>query len=127
MKRIKSKNLDYQIEFYERLLEKRPDYIDVLMALGEVYTQKGLYQKGLEIDKRLVEIKDDDPVVFYNLACSYALLEKIDDAFLALKKAISLGYDDFRHMQFDPDLKNIQSDARFLELIKQSKDDQKLR
>jgi hypothetical protein len=61
------------------------------------------------------------------LACSYALLEKIDDSIDALKKAIILGYDDFRHMQFDPDLKNLQADARYLELIRKSKDDQKLR
>jgi tetratricopeptide (TPR) repeat protein len=122
MKKIKPKDLDYEIEFYERLLEKRPHYIDALMALGEVYTQRGLYQKGLEVDKRLVQIKEKDPIVFYNLACSYSLLEKIDESIEALLKAISLGYDDFRHMQFDPDLKNIQKDKRFQEIIKQAKD-----
>ena len=122
MKKIKPKDLDYEIEFYERLLEKRPHYIDALMALGEVYTQRGLYQKGLEVDKRLVQIKEKDPIVFYNLACSYSLLEKIDESIEALLKAISLGYYDFRHMQFDPDLKNIQKDKRFQEIIKQAKD-----
>jgi len=122
MKKIKPKDLDYEIEFYERLLEKRPHYIDALMALGEVYTQRVLYQKGLEVDKRLVQIKEKDPIVFYNLACSYSLLEKIDESIEALLKAISLGYDDFRHMQFDPDLKNIQKDKRFQEIIKQAKD-----
>jgi len=54
-KKKKAREIDYDFEiiFFEKLLEKRPSFIQALIALGNVYTQKGDYEKGLEIDLRL--------------------------------------------------------------------------
>ena len=106
-------NLEFEIEFYENILKKKADFVQALTALGNAYTQKGLYEKGLEIDKKLIRLRPDDPIVFYNLACSYSLLQQIDLALEALTKAIELGYDDFDYMQADADLANIRRDERF--------------
>ncbi|MBM3247845.1 MAG: hypothetical protein FJZ10_00245 [Candidatus Omnitrophica bacterium] len=120
MKKTKNKeleNLDFEINFYERVLNESPDFKQALIALGDAYTRKGHYQKGLEIDRRLIKLKPDDPIIFYNLSCSYSLLEKNDLAFGALSTAIDLGYDDFDHLKKDPDLDNLRKDSRFQELI----------
>lgn len=115
----KESDLDFEISFFEKLLRKRPDFIQALTALGNAYTKRGDLQKGLDIDLRLSRLRQDEPVVYYNLACSYCLLGKIDDAFLNLKKAIALGYEDFEYLQRDPDLENLRKDRRFQDLFKE--------
>ena len=111
---------DFEISFYEKLLEKRPHFIQALIALGNAYTQRGDYEKGLEIDLRLSRLRKDDPVVYYNLACSYSLLGRIDEALSSLKKSIELGYEDFNYLRGDPDLENLKKDKRFQCLFKKA-------
>ncbi|MBU4305879.1 MAG: hypothetical protein KJ893_09740 [Candidatus Omnitrophica bacterium] len=107
----------FEIEFFEKLLKGKPGYVDVLIPLAEAYTKAGLYAKGLEMDERLVRFKPDDPLVHYNLACSYSLLGKVDMAFKTLEKAVSLGYDDFKFMDSDPDLSTVRQDQRYQNMI----------
>lgn len=107
----------FEIEFFEKLLKGNPDYIDALIPLAEAYTKAGQYNNGLAIDKRLAILKADNATVYYNLACSYSLLEQIDEAFIALKKAIALGYKDFNHLDHDPDLFYLRDDKRYREMI----------
>ncbi len=109
----KDEGLDFEISFYEGVLKRTPDYIEAIIPLAEAYTRKGLYKKGLELDLRLTALCGDDPVAYYNLACSYALLKKKEDALSALKKAVALGYDDFAHLRKDPDLKCLAGDPEF--------------
>lgn len=111
--------LDFEIGFFEKLLVDKPDYIQALVALGEAYTRRGLYQKGLEIDKRLAGLKPDDPVVFYNLACSYSLINLVDEASDALRKAIALGWSDFKWLERDPDLENLRKNPGYSRMLKE--------
>lgn len=112
-----SRSIDFEISFFEKLVREKPDYIDGLIPLAEAYTKKGLYEKGLAIDKRLAALRREDPIVHYNLACSYALLAKKKDAIKALKQSLRLGYNDFDHMKKDPDLKNLHQDPEFQKLL----------
>lgn len=110
-------DLDFEISFYEKLLKEKPDFVDVLMVLGEAYTKKGLHKKALRVDKQLVKLQPADPIFHYNLACDYSLLEKSELCLGALEKALQLGYREFSFMEKDPDLKFIRKDRRFKELI----------
>lgn len=107
----------FEMQFYEEVLRHDPCNEDVLMALGHAYTTRGEYQKGLEVDRRLVRLRPSDPTAFYNLACSYSLTGQLDESIMTLEHAISLGYRDFEHMVKDPDLENLRKDARFRRLI----------
>ena len=61
--------IDLQIDLYERILARNPDYVLVLRALGELLALKGRYDRSLEIDRRLVLLVPHDCVARYNLAC----------------------------------------------------------
>jgi tetratricopeptide (TPR) repeat protein len=111
--------LDFEVEFFGRILERRPDYVDVLRVQGNNLTLKGRYAEGLQIDKRLVALRPSDPLAHYNLACSYALLRKSELALKTLRRAIELGYRDFRYMREDRDLDSIRHDPRFRQLIRE--------
>jgi tetratricopeptide (TPR) repeat protein len=119
---MSEKDLDFEISFYERLLEKKPDFIEALIVLGDSYSKKGWFEKGLEVDKKLVTLRPDDPVIHYNLACDYSLLKAPKLSFHSLEKALQLGYDDFEFMSEDPDLQFIREDKRFKELVGRYKD-----
>ena len=117
----KIEDLDFQMVFYESILKENPAFVEALIALGEIYTKKGMYDKGLKIDKKLSKLRPDNPIVHYNLACSLSLLGELSNSFKAIKRAIDLGYNDFIFMNNDPDLANLRRDERFIELVKKVK------
>lgn len=112
---MKRPQRNFEIEFYEKLAKKIPDFAPVLFCLGDAYTQRGFYKEGLAVDRRLVKIRPEDPIVYYNLACSLSLVDDTEGALEALKKAISLGYDDFEYIFQDPDLENLRKNPSFLD------------
>ncbi|MCM8782821.1 MAG: hypothetical protein NC909_00265 [Candidatus Omnitrophica bacterium] len=114
---MKDKDLDFELSFYEGILKKNPNFVQVLFILGDLYTKKGWYKKSLEIDKRLARLRPQDEIVYYNLACDYSLLKNIDASLKALRKALKLGFQDFHLMEKDPDLDYVRQDKRFQELI----------
>jgi tetratricopeptide (TPR) repeat protein len=110
--------LDFEIALFENVLKTRTDDVEALESLGMAYTQRGLYAKGLEVDRRLAELKPENARVHYNLACSYSLVGDVDLAIASLERAIQLGYDDLEHLENDHDLDAIRNDRRFQELVK---------
>ena len=115
----KKDDIEFEFCFYEKILEQTPNFIEALSAVGDLYTRAGYWHKGLEADVRLSALRPDDPIVFYNLACSYALLNQTRAALNALSKAVEFGYDDFRHLLADEDLENLLKDAHVKAFIKQ--------
>ncbi len=113
---------DFEIRFFESIVKEKPNFIEALAALGDLYTKKGYCKEGLKVDLRLSTLRPDDPIILYNLACSYSLLEDIDRALEVIKQAIACGYDDFNHLAKDDDLKNLREDKRFKKLILKQKD-----
>jgi tetratricopeptide (TPR) repeat protein len=111
--------LDFELDFFGKILERRPDYVDVLRVMGNNLTLKGRYAQGLQIDKRLIHLRPNDPLAHYNLACSYALLRHSAQAIKTLRRAIELGYRDFRYMSEDRDLDSIRHDPRFRQLLRE--------
>ena len=117
-RRTKSEELlDFEISFYEKLLRAYPDFIDALLPLGDAYTRRGLHEQGLQIDLRLTRLRGEDAVAWYNLACSYSLLKRVDEACEALRRALELGYGDLAHLQKDPDLVNVRRSPKYRQLL----------
>jgi tetratricopeptide (TPR) repeat protein len=117
-KRSKSQELlDFEIGFYEKLVTAYPDFLDALVPLGDAYTRRGHVEKGLDVDLRLVKLRQQDPCSWYNLACSYSLLNRIDESLKALEQAFGLGYRDLSHIRSDPDLLNLRRSPQYLRFV----------
>jgi tetratricopeptide (TPR) repeat protein len=112
-KRQESKDLDIKIQFMEGIVRRDPKYIEALQLLGDHYTQRGQYEEGRKIDERLSRLEPRNPLVFYNLACSYSLVGEVDMAAAALDKALALGYRDFKWLAKDPDLRTLRKHPLF--------------
>jgi tetratricopeptide (TPR) repeat protein len=114
--RASQRDLDIKIEFMAGIVRRDPDYVDALQLLGDHYTQRGLYEDGLKVDERLARLEPENPLVFYNLACSYSLTSQFESAVLALERALQLGYRDFKWLAKDPDLKKLRAQPVFRDL-----------
>ena len=111
----------FEIEFYEAILRRSPDYTEVVGLLGALYTRVGRIADGLKMDRKLVRLEPENPTAHYNLACSLALCKKRPAALQSLRKAVSLGYDDVDWMLQDPDLEILKPDPAFKQLLGQLK------
>jgi len=115
----KQKNdLDLEIRFMEGLVAQDPNYEEALQILADDYTRRGRIEDGLEVDIRLAELCPDNPLVFYNLACSYSLLGRISEAAKAMNDALDLGYCDIEWMEQDPDLERLRTHYLFQAILK---------
>jgi tetratricopeptide (TPR) repeat protein len=103
--RRETRDLDIKIDFIEGIVRRDPDYVEALQILGDHYTQRGKFQEGLKIDEKLSRLDPANPLVFYNLACSYSLTHEVELAAASLRRAILLGYRDFTWLAKDPDLR----------------------
>ncbi len=107
LSRKEVRELDVKISFLEGIVARDPGYVEALQVLGDHYTQRGRFERSLTVDKRLSRLEPKNPLVFYNLACSYSLNSEFDLAAAALKKALALGYRDFKWLAKDPDLRRL--------------------
>ena len=113
MNRRETRELDIKIQFMEGIVRRDPKYIEALQLLGDHYTQRGKFQDGLKVDEQLSRLEPRNPLVFYNLACSYSLTGAVDLAATALDKALALGYRDFKWLAKDPDLRTLRKHPVF--------------
>jgi tetratricopeptide (TPR) repeat protein len=104
MSRQQRRDLDIEIGFLEGVVKRDRRNVEALQLLGDDYTQRGRYEEGLNIDRRLARLCPGDPLVQYNLACSFSLTAEHRKAANALRKAIQYGYRDFEHLRRDTDL-----------------------
>ena len=116
MTSAEQRELDTKIQFIEGLVRRDPDYVDALQLLGDHYTQRGRFIEGLHVDERLARLEPQNPLVFYNLACSYSLTDEFERAIFALDHAIKLGYRDFKWLVKDPDLKKLRANPLYTDL-----------
>ena len=106
-----------EMSFLEALARRCPQDVDVLKALGDLYTRTGHYEDGLKTDLELARLRPREPLVWYNLACSYALLGQSDEALVSLERSIGLGYRDAHLIREDRDLDSLRKDQRFDALL----------
>ncbi len=101
------RDLDVKISFLEGVVHRDPRYVEALQLLGDHYTQRGNFDLSLTVDQKLSRLEPHNPLVFYNLACSYSLNGEVNRAATALKRALLLGYRDFKWLAKDPDLRRL--------------------
>ena len=111
--------IDFELEFFGGVLQRAPDYVDVLRQMSKLLTLKGRYVDGLQIDRRLVQLCSGDALAHYNLACRYARLKRPDQCLKTLRRAVELGYRDFRYIREDSDLDAVRHDPRFRQLLRE--------
>lgn len=92
--------------------ESAPNYLlgYCLHGLKKYEEARACYEKS----KKIPRLKINS---LYNIACTYSMENKREDAFKALREAIKAGFNNFGQMQSDTDFANIKDDPRFKKLL----------
>lgn len=109
---------DFLIEFLRRDTQRHPKNALALAELAHRLTSNGRIEEGLDVDRRLVRLQPDEPIVHYNLGCSLALLGRTDEALDALERSIELGFANPGHLESDEDLASLRDEVRFRDLVR---------
>jgi len=111
--------LDFDIDFFSRVLERNAEYVDVLRCQGQLLSRKGRHREAVAVDRQLVALRPNDAVAHYNLGCSLALLGKPKEAIQSLRRAFERGYNDFDHLEEDGDLESLRALAAYRALLRE--------
>ncbi|MBN2490220.1 MAG: hypothetical protein JXQ29_05170 [Planctomycetes bacterium] len=108
---------EFRIGLFETALALGRDDISLMAELAELYTRAGRVREGLALDEALVAREPDNPIFRYNLACSLALVGRVDRAFDELDRAVGSGFDDTKLLLEDRDLDRLRADPRWRRLV----------
>jgi adenylate cyclase len=97
----------------EERLELNPSDARAANLLAATYANMGEAEKAVEYAERSMALDPDDAMLLYNVACTYSLLNKIDDALVSLEKAVDKGFGHREWIDHDPDLNALRDNPRF--------------
>jgi serine/threonine protein kinase/Flp pilus assembly protein TadD len=105
------------IEVIERHLDLQPDDTRALQLGAGTNARLGNVDLAKEWAARATTISPDNASIWYNAACTYALIDDADAAVDALENSIGTGLADVRWIQNDPDLNSLRDNERFKQLL----------
>jgi non-specific serine/threonine protein kinase len=106
-----------QLQVMERHLERVPEDVRARILIANIHAKFGQEQQcRRELDMALA-LRPNDPIVLYNAACSYALLNKKVEALALLRKATECGYAILEWAARDPDLACLHGAPEFQKLV----------
>jgi hypothetical protein len=82
--------------------------------------QEKKYAEAEEISRNLLKLIPHDPNGPYNLACVLARQGKLDEAMAALDQAVSLGFNNAKHIETDDDLVPLRERDDFKKLLEKA-------
>jgi tetratricopeptide (TPR) repeat protein len=118
------RNHDYEQanEFNERFLKHAPeDPFALSHKAALISTLKKDYEGALEIRIKLLRVEgfNNNGSVFYSIAATYSLMNRVDESLEYLKRAlnISKGWGNEANAQADSDFENVRKDKKFWVLV----------
>jgi len=115
----KMKTIEANISNLQKELKTNPSNYSCMKVLSVLYAKKGDYQKAIDGFKQLIgQETDQDPDIFYNIACQYAKMNRVDESVRWLDRAVKNGFKDWFLLKQDSDLMNIHQTDFYKQLIR---------
>jgi serine/threonine protein kinase/Flp pilus assembly protein TadD len=99
-------------QIHERL-ELNPDDARACNLGAGLHARLGETDRAIEYAERSLAIDPDDPMLLYNVACTYSLLGKTEDGLSSLERAVDKGFGHKEWIEHDSDLDPLRETARF--------------
>jgi serine/threonine protein kinase/Tfp pilus assembly protein PilF len=101
------------VKLIEQRLDLNPDDARAYNLGATTLAKLGNIPRALEFAAKSLSIEPDDPLVLYNVACLYALIDKREEALGYLERAVTNGFGHRESMANDPDLDSIRKTPWF--------------
>lgn len=106
----------------EKHLELFPEDGRALYLGAIALVRLGERDRGVEWAERALATDPEEPIVLYNVGCTYALLGKVEKAIDYLDEAITFGMGHKEWFENDPDLDSVREHPRFQALLERLTD-----
>ena len=106
------------VKLIEQRLDIDPDHARAYNLGATTLMKLGNIPRAIEFATMSLAIEPDDPLVLYNVACMYALMDKREDALAHLERAIANGFSHKESLANDPDLNSIRKTPWFQAIAK---------
>ena len=97
----------------QQRLDLNPDDARACNLGSGLHAKLGHNEKALEYAERSLAIDPEDPMLLYNVACTYSCLGKTDDALSCLERAVDKGFGHKEWIDHDSDLDALRESPRF--------------
>ena len=97
----------------QQRLDLNPDDARACNLGSGLHAKLGHNEKALEYAERSLAIDPEDPMLLYNVACTYSCLGKTDDALSCLERAVDKGFGHQEWIDHDSDLDALRESPRF--------------
>jgi Tfp pilus assembly protein PilF len=111
------KKIETSISHLKEELKAQPNNVKLIRALAIFYAKKGDYPNALASLKQLLSYSPKDPDSYYNEACIYAKMNRVDESIKWLNLAMKRGFCNWSLMKEDSDLANIRQTIFYKRII----------
>lgn len=115
---LKINNLEKATNEYKMALHHFKNFDEVYINLSTAYMYGKQFKAALKTLNDLQKINPEHPLLYYNLACYYALTGETTLAIQSLQQAISKGFNNITRLNTDRDLQTLRSKPQFKNLQK---------
>ncbi|HVF38668.1 MAG TPA: tetratricopeptide repeat protein, partial [Gemmatimonadaceae bacterium] len=105
------------MKLIEERLELNPDDARAWNLGAAILATLGERDRAIEFARKSVAIDQDDPMLLYNVACTYSVLGQEEEALSALEHAVDKGYGHKDWLEHDSDFDPIRETPRFKAII----------
>ncbi len=101
------------LKLMEDRLELNPDDARAANLAAAFLARLGDLPKAVEYADRSLSIDPEDPMLLYNVSCTYVALGRYEDAMKCLERAVDKGFGHREWIDHDPDLDPLRDNPRF--------------
>lgn len=105
-------NSEFIIDNTESIDNDTEEYFEIFNEAHNLYKKK-FFNEGIELYKSIIVDHAFNECVYYNIACGYSMLGKLDDAFEYLDLATKNKFINWHTFEKDNELNNLRQDPRF--------------
>ncbi|EFK09485.1 tetratricopeptide repeat protein [delta proteobacterium NaphS2] len=105
-------------EQFSIALQIKPNFVEARIALADELAVQGKTSEAVAHYNEAMKMNPAvKPMVYYNLACLYALQHKVEESTNCLQEAVENGFHDWNLLKTDEDLQNIRSSEAYKNIL----------
>lgn len=110
---------EQQVLILKQQVEWVPEDVRARILLAVNHAGLGQDEQAVAEVQKAVSLRPNDSAILYNAACTYAILQRKEEALAFLRKAAAAGWSNPHWAEKDPDLTFVHKDPEFIHIMEE--------